>query len=140
MSNVFRRCGDESVVTAHGAPQTPVLHSMPERGAEPERPKSSRLGPLCLFKSVVGSFEGYGIGSRTARSSASDVRPIRVRPIVRQANNGGRAKNMISDQVTCVSIGARIPPVARRSSPRTRPRVSAAKTSIKFPVATVATV
>ena len=52
----------------------------------------------------------------------------------------GSAKSMVSDQVQCVRIGARMPPEARRYSPVMMPSRIAAKASITLPVAAVAIV
>ena len=47
---------------------------------------------------------------------------------------GGDASTMTSPQKKWVSIGASTPPVARRSSAQTVPRMIAAKPSMGFPV------
>ncbi len=53
-------------------------------------------------------------------------------------NNGGSASTMIRPHTKWVSIGASIPPLARRSNAHTVPRMIAAKPSIGLPLAIVA--
>ena len=78
-------------------------------------------------------------GSRCPTASPCVVRWPSGPPSSAGQKSRGSRNSIDSDHVMWVRIGARIPPLARRSRPQTVPSRTAAKASMTLPVASVAT-
>ena len=91
---------------------------------------------LSIRDLVPGEPLSYG---EAVRRALEEAEPERAEPPPRpgQPKRAGSRKSIEPDHTTWVMIGARMPPVARRSSPTRVPRSRPAKASITLPVASV---
>ena len=123
---------------AHAAPVV-VLAGAGHRRRRHDRAQPHRLDVHRGGRHATPRSATWCPGSRCPTASPCAARWPSGPPSSAGQKSRGSRNSIDSDHVMWVRIGARIPPLARRSRPQTVPSRTAAKASMTLPVASVAT-